>query len=435
MMFGTTWFSARRRRHAIRRRPPVALASLLAALAVLAWAPLAQAISVAAPIRSASADHDEEFRISRADCESTNGFTFTITDILSGDDLSVWGTGTGADCSTNNARTVDNTCTLIESLGVVSNTSAEQTIRHSAIAAVLSDVNGCTDGSSSDAPRTVTLYFLVNESQGDVPASDYTMVDTLEVDLIGPPAPGNVSVSVNDDTSLLVTFSEPAGTTDIKGYRAYCDPMPSGGTTSSGGGAVADYWMPAAGAGGMAGAAGAGGATSSGTAGAGGSTSGGGGAGGAGGGSGGAGGSTSSGTGGATSSGTGGSGGAGDAACSSAVLTPGELPPSAYECGSVTGTGDITVTGLVQGVEYVIAVAAYDQVHNQGVLSELGCGTAEPVSDFFDRYRQAGGQAGGGFCQCELVGISLDRPLAVVAALLLGLAFGLRRSRRTGGLL
>ncbi len=433
MMFGTLRYTARRQRHVIRRRAWPAIASLLAALTVLAWASFAQAITVAAPIRTTSADHDEEFRISRADCESSNGFTFTITDVLSGDDLSVWGTGTGADCSTTNARTVDNTCTLVESIGVVSNTSAERTISHSAIAAVLSDVSGCTDGSNSDAPRSLTLYFLVNESQGDVPAGDYFMVDTLEVDLIGPPAPSNVVVSVNDDTSLLVSFSEPSGTTDIKGYRAYCDPMPGGGTTSSGGGAAADYWMPAAGAGGIGGTAGAGGVTSSGTAGSGGSTTGGGGAGG--GTSSGTGGSTTSGTGGATSSGTGGSTSSSGGDCSSSVLIPGDVPSSAYECGSVTGTGDITVTDLVQGVEYVIAVAAYDQVHNLGVLSELGCGTAEPVSDFFDAYRDAGGEAGGGLCQCELVGASFDRPLAVVVALLLGLAFGLRRSRRTGGLL
>lgn len=402
----------------------LAAVSILAALVVALWAPVASAILVAAPIRSGSYDHEEEFRISRADCDSTNGFTFTITDIVSGDDLSVWATGTGAACETANARNVDNTCTLVTDIGVVSNTSTEQVISHSAIAGVMPDVTGCDDASNSDAPRAVTLYFLVNESQGDVPAGSYAMVDTLEVDLIGPSAPSGVTVSVNDDTSLLVSFTEPTVTTDVKGYRAYCDPMPSADTS-------ADWHQPMAGAGGVGGMGGAG---TGGLAGGGGATSSGGGVGGGGGTtSSGTGGTTSSGTGGATSSGTGGSSSGGGSSCSSDVLVAGEIPSGAYECGSVTGTGDITVSGLSQGQEYVIAVAGYDQVHNLGVLSELGCGSPEEVTDFFDAYTNAGGQAGGGVCQCELVGVAFDRPLAVLAVFALGLTFVFRRHRRRGG--
>ncbi|MBW2453603.1 MAG: hypothetical protein JRI68_03795 [Deltaproteobacteria bacterium] len=423
MMFGKKQFLGRwRRRRFAGRRRVIAAASILAALVVALWAPVASAILVAAPIRSGSYDHDEEFRISRADCDSTNGFTFTISDIVSGDDLSVWATGTGAACETANARNVDNTCTVVTDIGVVSNTSTEQTLSHSAIAGVMPDVTGCDDASNSDAPRAVTLFFLVNESQGDVPADSYAMVDTLEVDLIGPSAPSAVTVSVNDDTSLLVSFTEPSVTTDVKGYRAYCDPMPGADT-------AADWHQPTAGAGGVGGAGGMGG-----VAGGGGATSSGGGVGGGGGTtSSGTGGTTSSGTGGTTSSGTGGSSSSGGSSCSSDVLIAGEIPSSAYECGSVTGTGDITVTGLSQNQEYVIAVAAYDQVHNLGVLSGLGCGSPEEVTDFFDAYTAAGGQAGGGVCQCALVGVALDRPLAVLAVFALGLIFVVRRNRRRGG--
>jgi len=268
------------------------------------------------------------------------------------------------------------------------------------------------------------IYFLVNESQGDVPAGSFDFVDTIEVDLIGPPAPTGLSVSVNDDDSLLVSYTESTGTTDVKGYQAYCHVL------AGAGGGAADWHQPTAGTGGVGGLGGAGG-VGGGVAGSAGAVTGGGG-------SGGAGGTTSSGTGGTTSSGAGGStssgtGGSGDSSCYSDILVPGSLPEGASTCGSRVDSGDITVDGLTMGQEYVIAVAAIDNVDNVGPLSTLGCGTPEEVLDFFDAYRDAGGQAGGGLCQCQLVGLSLERPLAVAAVLVLGLAFGLRRSRRQRG--
>ena len=55
-------------------------------------------------------------------------------------------------------------------------------------------------------------------------------------------------------------------------------------------------------------------------------------------------------------------------------------------------------------MEYTIAVAAIDSVGNQGQLSEPTCATPMEVDDFFELYRDAGGEAGGGFCSCGIPG-------------------------------
>jgi hypothetical protein len=49
-------------------------------------------------------------------------------------------------------------------------------------------------------------------------------------------------------------------------------------------------------------------------------------------------------------------------------------------------------------VRYSVAVAAIDGVGNAGKLSNVTCQTPSPVDDFFQVYRDAGGQGGGGFC-------------------------------------
>jgi len=72
---------------------------------------------------------------------------------------------------------------------------------------------------------------------------------------------------------------------------------------------------------------------------------------------------------------------------------------------------------LINGHQYAIAVAAYDDDGNVGALSNLGCQTPEPIVDFWDKYSQDGGAAGGGFC-------SLKAPGAPVAGSVMGLGLG-----------
>lgn len=92
---------------------------------------------------------------------------------------------------------------------------------------------------------------------------------------------------------------------------------------------------------------------------------------------------------------------------------------------------------LVDGRQYAIAVAAYDDDGNVGLLSPLFCQTPEPVTDFLDPYTQDGGGAGGGFCDVSGLGHpSRNRsseasfvPLCAGLALLAFRRIG-RRSRR-----
>ena len=73
----------------------------------------------------------------------------------------------------------------------------------------------------------------------------------------------------------------------------------------------------------------------------------------------------------------------------------------------------MTALHLVNGVAYNVAVAAYDIYDNTGPLSALACEVPQPVTGFFKGYKDAGGEAGGGFCS-----FSRHRePLTLVAVL------------------
>jgi hypothetical protein len=131
-----------------------------------------------------------------------------------------------------------------------------------------------------------------------------------------------------------------------------------------------------------------------------------------------------------------GAGGAGEAVaapsgdCTSSVLVPGEDVPSegVIACGSADSAQatDGTATGLVNGTRYAVAVSARDKFDNVGKLSALACGTPQEVTGFFEAYRAAGGQGGGGFCS---FGPPRRGAIAAGLALLLAGAVLLRRRK------
>jgi hypothetical protein len=82
--------------------------------------------------------------------------------------------------------------------------------------------------------------------------------------------------------------------------------------------------------------------------------------------------------------------------------------------------------GLTNGVTYAVAVAGIDAYLNTGNLSNLTCATPEPVTGFFEAYREAGGEAGGGYCA---IGPVRSR-LSAVGIVLAALGLTLRRVRR-----
>ncbi len=108
------------------------------------------------------------------------------------------------------------------------------------------------------------------------------------------------------------------------------------------------------------------------------------------------------------------------------VTTP--LPEGVVACGDTTAAGasDGNATGLANGSSHAVAVAAEDKLGNLSPLSEIACGIPKEVTGYFEAYRAAGGQAGGGFCS-----FAPPRRGAVplgLATLLLGLSL-LRRRR------
>ena len=115
-------------------------------------------------------------------------------------------------------------------------------------------------------------------------------------------------------------------------------------------------------------------------------------------------------------------------ACSGSVkLVPGSHPNPDYYCGSTGARSNHgNATGLINGVAYNVAVATTDSYQNTGVLSTTVCQVPQPVTGFFEAYRDAGGEGGGGFCS-----FSRHRePLTLIA--LLGFAsFWVLRRRRT----
>ena len=91
---------------------------------------------------------------------------------------------------------------------------------------------------------------------------------------------------------------------------------------------------------------------------------------------------------------------------------------NAYECGRVGGAARSSrVAGFSYGVAVAVAVAAVDTVDNMGGIRAGGCATPVRTITFWDRYEDAGGDAGScsfrapavsgnGLCVTALVGIA-----------------------------
>ena len=104
-----------------------------------------------------------------------------------------------------------------------------------------------------------------------------------------------------------------------------------------------------------------------------------------------------------------------------------------YECGSITGNTGTTVVAeavggnpLMNGTRYAVAVAGTDAYGNVGALSSVRCEVPAETTDFWDSYREAGGQAGGGFCATSGPGA----PTGSLAAFGIVLAAALSSLRR-----
>jgi len=361
--------------------------------------------------------NNKKMWVSHSDCAADDFFTFPV-DLtgFSGKSLEVWA---GTNCTELIQRQGDQaTCwKLFEAFP--NKTTINVKVRAQDLVAKVKP-GGAGSGTLADCDNTdvatsgeaVTLFFMLLDSNDAAVASE-SFADT-GFDILGPPAPTGISAGIGEKL-LVVSWNTPTAD-DLVGYRVYCDASNGPGSNPAAGGAAgassdagSDATSDAVAASDAASDSGSDAASDSGSDAA----------------SGGSGGSSGTG-------GSGGSGGgsAGNPDCPSAALTPGTIPSSKYQCGSTASkvATDTTADNLQNGVTYAIAVAAYDELGNSGVLSSVACGTPQPVDDFFELYRRAGGRGGGGFCA-----IGQEPSSAALALLGGGLALALVRRRRRHG--
>jgi len=106
------------------------------------------------------------------------------------------------------------------------------------------------------------------------------------------------------------------------------------------------------------------------------------------------------------------------------ILKAGTRPADKYKCGTAAKTSShANATNLVNMVPYNVAVAATDTYRNVGEISAPACAIPQPVTGFFEAYRDAGGEGGGGFCSFSRHG----RPVLLFSLLGLGFCLILRR--------
>jgi uncharacterized membrane protein YgcG len=350
------------------------------------------------------------FWVSRSDCQLGDVLTYPVTMTgYSGLTLQVWA-GT-VDCTPAAQRVGGSGSTCWEVFGkaytveqqagggfavplyarnIVNNHPPALTSTQATTDIPEANISVC-DSATTGGAQVISLYFMLVDGQGTI-ANNGTAVaiwkDT-EFDIAPPAAPTGI-VTGGGEGHINVSWTNSTDS-DIFGYNIYCDPPPGPLTGTGDSGllglppSLRTLALPDAALPGTGGAGGAGGAS--------------GGAGGASGGSGGAstgGGGATSGAGGASLADSGVIVGTGFTNCAPTVLVASTDPPPNHLCGQTAGNvGTSGKAGnLVNGVQYVVGVAAVDIVGNVGTLSQNKCDIPVQVTDFFELYRNEGGQGG-----------------------------------------
>ena len=313
-------------------------------------------------------------KFNRKDCldDATATFSLAIRGAPTNAMFQVWA-GTSCDNYQNRSpNAISKTCTALTE--VLTPIDQRVTVHlRDMVATPGSDVSNALDqcdDSSTAGLQTRTLYFVVSDPNTNNSLVTGTTTWAFTYDIKAPPPPTAVTASSGDET-LVTKFTAPSGETNLLHYKFYCSPIGDPPTAV----------VSAAGSSGTAGTD-TGGTAGTDTGGA----------------------ADTSGTGGTAGTTTAGSAGTAtvDTNCTSAILVPGEPPPEgAMECGEIGAqgaTGGETSPVLTNDTEYVVAIATEDNVNNVGVLSQLACNIPKDTTGFYEAYREAGGEAGGGFC-------------------------------------
>jgi hypothetical protein len=393
--------------------------------------------------------------ISMEDCLADKSFTFQLTGIsASAGNLEIWmSTSSASDCfDTNVRKPVNGGVPVCRQLSPSKQSISQVTLKVKDIIQSVNVLYSATappsvpgpECSSSFSPngqkKPFYIYFLDSTaSTGDGTTTSTGVTATTPTsnpwpgwaDLAGPPPPTALNLKVGN--GILVLDYNGSANDDVLQYRVYCGVNTWTGSASSSSASSSSASSSSASSSSASSSSASSSSASSSSASSGSASSG----------------SASSGSassGSASSGGAGGTGGAGGADagadagapanCALPVgLVTGQIPPDDITpCETEPyGTARINVgktKRLTNGTSYAIAIAGIDKVGNVGPLSTPICDAPQYTEDFFDAYKNAGGQAGGG---CGLCSIGEPRGFSITAiagTALTAIAFGARRRRR-----
>ncbi len=373
--------------------------------------------------------------INYADCASNVllHFQLAVSNIPTNGTLQVWA-GTD-DCSKLEARTGETTrtCWPVSAVlpsqqnvsvdvwsqhvvGYVSKTASEKP-KTFADLPTASSPSLCT--LSAQGATAVKLWFMFTDGSNNVMGTP--MQWATSVDVVGPSAPTALTASAGDGAvNLSWTVSD--AVSDVSEYVVYC--LPQSTTVDSGGAAsdaaVASDAAPSADAGTSVDASSDAGEDAGTIVDA----------------------SSDAGTliddAGSASAEDAGSASTTDGGAATTCIAPWSPEPSTpltseflasiakYECGRIGGSSRSSrVSGFAYGVPVAVAIAAVDQVNNAGGIRAGNCVAPVRTISFWDRYEEAGGDAGG----CSYAPPVLSGSALSFSALL-GLAAALRLRRK-----
>lgn len=364
---------------------------------------------------------DVNVGINRATCLDTGAhwnFSFQLPVGVAFSDLQIWVTDGNKYCSDVANRLTVKSCFQVASFkyadvfGKIVSVPDAALIGGLASQQDIPDYNNpdrakiCNPSASQEPQPFYINYLLLNGAEivgGATSSNPYESSTATTFDLRGPDPPSGITLGPGD--SLLVAGLTPVGTTtNLKGYQAYCWPLPGavvdGGTTTTtkdidagldGSSGDASDASDASDDGALADGA-------------------------------------SEATAPDGSSETGGTAPIGVCPSFPADFAIGLLPNPAYACSGIFGatSTSVKITGLTNGVHYGVAVAGVDTYQNPGALSQVVCDTPVQTTDFYDDFREAGGTAGGGYCS---LGAPTGQTAGAVAIALGALGLVLRRRR------
>ncbi|MEO7327116.1 MAG: hypothetical protein ABI193_00965 [Minicystis sp.] len=327
-------------------------------------------IKVSEPTRSGidrrGTTHNPEW-VSHADCAGGLAINFDYSLLLGNDAnghgvsrVEVWMSHTtDANCLTNTSRDSINCRQIFKGGLPIANPPKLAFDAAKDIVVKGLGYDSCDVTHSSSADPTYLWFLMIRSGVDTVADADYARWDGTQVDLWGPEAPSQPTVTAGDESlSVEITSSD----SDTARYWVFRDPPPD-----------KPFPTPTNGVGGSGGAA-----TTATTA-----ATGSGGAGGIG--------------------GAGGAGGSSASCLDSTWLIPGKLPSDdlrariavALDFATSGTTTKTSMDGLTNNVNYGVAVAGVDTVGNVGVLSPVSCAVPRAVDSFFKVYCRDGGTCNG----------------------------------------